>query len=70
MGMVSTSRMPSKYTKVHRRVAMKAVTATNKKKWVAPKKAGEAVAIQMIPKIWKGGDRKWVKVYIIKPFIS
>lgn len=34
-------------------VAIKAVTATNRKKCVAPRRAGEAVAIQMIPKICK-----------------
>ena len=37
---------------------MNAVTTTKRKKCVAPRRAGEAVAMQMIPKIWKSGENK------------
>lgn len=41
--------MPKKYTNDQRMVAMNDVTATNRKKCVAPNKAGEAVDMIMIP---------------------
>jgi hypothetical protein len=42
--------MPSKYTNDQRTVAINEVIATNKKKCVAPIHAGDAQAMQIIPK--------------------
>uniref|UniRef100_A0A8D8A2Z1 (northern house mosquito) hypothetical protein n=1 Tax=Culex pipiens TaxID=7175 RepID=A0A8D8A2Z1_CULPI len=49
MGRFSTSRMPSRYTKLQRTVAMNEVTTTNRNQWVPPSRAGDAQAMQMMP---------------------
>lgn len=50
IGSLSASRIDSRYMKHHTRVAMKAVTVTNRNQWVPLTSAGEAHAIHIIPR--------------------
>lgn len=51
---LSTSRTPKKYTNVQSRVAMNAVTATNRNQCVDAIRAGEANDMQIIPSTCRG----------------